>query len=162
MVEPNLVVEVNMRLIRTILSWALALFLIAVFVQATIHPLPDPPDGMVKFWDAPGENIVFQTLADNSGYPIFEPTGRVLTGVLELVAAFFLLWPFTRRFGAIVAFLILGGAVAFHLSPWLGVEVPVSLEPGAADDGGGLFALAVASLVASLLIILIHPGKRTD
>ena len=149
-----------MRVIRTILSWALALFLIAVFVQATIHPLPNPPDGMVKFWDAPGENIVFQTLAERSRYPIFEPTGRVLTGVLELIAAFFLLWPITRRFGATISFLILSGAVAFHLSPWLGIEVPVSLDPGADNDGGGLFSLAVASLVASLLIIVIHPGRR--
>jgi hypothetical protein len=162
MIEQGVVVEVIMRLIRTILSWALALFLIAVFVQSTIHPFSAPPEGMVKFWDAPGENIVFQTLAERSGYAIFEPTGRVLTGVLELIAAFFLFWPFTRRFGAIMAFLILGGAVAFHLSSWLGIEVPVSLEPGADDDGGGLFALAVASLVASLLIILVHPGKRTD
>lgn len=149
-----------MRIIQTILSWALALFLIAVFVQATIHPLPDPPAGMVKLWDAPGENIVFATITEKSRYPIFEPTGRVVTAVLELIAAFFLFWPFTRRFGAIISFLILGGAVAMHLSPWLGIEVPVSLEPGAETDGGGLFALAVASLVASLLIILIHPGRR--
>lgn len=151
----------EMRLVRTVLSWALALFLIAVFVQSTIHPLSDPPEGSVKFFDKPGENIIFQTLATNSGYTIFEPTGRFVVGIVELIAALLLLLPFTRRSGAVLSFLILAGAVSLHLSPWLGMEVPTSLEPGAATDGGGLFSLAVASLVASLLIIFLHPGRKS-
>lgn len=151
-----------MGLVRTVLSWALALFLVAVFVQATIHPLADPPPGMVKFLDAPGENIVFATIADRSGYAIFEPTGRVLVGLAELLAAALLLLPFTRRFGAVLAFLILAGAVAFHLSPWLGIEVPVSLDADARTDGGGLFSLAIACLVAALLIIVIHPSRKAE
>ncbi len=151
-----------MRFVRTILSWALALFLIAVFVQATIHPFSPPPEGMTKFWDRPGDNIVFATIAERSGIALFEPAGRVLVGVLELVAAFFLLWPFTRRFGAVIAFLILAGAVGFHLSPWLGWEVATSMEPGAPTDGGGLFSLAIACLVGALLIIMIHPGRAKN
>ena len=80
-----------MRLFRHIVSWALALFLIAMFVQATIHPLPNPPEGMVKFFDPPGENIVFQTIAAKSGISLYEPAGRVVVGLLELVAALFLI-----------------------------------------------------------------------
>ena len=150
-----------MTAIRHILSWALALFLIAMFLQATIHPLPDPPAGSVKFWDAPGENIVFQTLAERSRYPVFEPAGRFFVGVVELLAALLLFAPFTRRLGAVLSALILSGAVGLHLSPWLGRDVPLSLAPGeAGTDGGALFMLAVAMLVASVLVFVIHPRRR--
>ncbi|KDA03125.1 DoxX family protein [Hyphomonas oceanitis] len=149
-----------MRLFRHLVSWALALFLIVMFVQATIYPLPNPPEGSVKFFDPPGTNIVFQTLAERSGQTLFEPAGRILTGVLELVAALFLLFPFTRRFGAIISATILGAAVAFHLSPWLGREVPLSLARGeTATDGGMLFMLAIIMLVSSLLVLVVHPGR---
>ena len=151
-----------MRLFRHIVSWALALFLIAMFVQATIHPLPNPPEGMVKFFDPPGENIVFQTIAANSGISLYEPAGRVVVGILELLAAFCLLLPITRRFGAFLSAGIVGGAVAMHLSPWLGREIPVSLDPqSTATDGGMLFMLAIVMLVASLLLMVVHPGKNT-
>ncbi|KCZ52494.1 hypothetical protein HY29_04210 [Hyphomonas beringensis] len=150
-----------MRMFRHLVSWALALFLIAMFVQATIYPLPNPPEGSVKFFDPPGENIVFQTIAVNSGVSLFEPTGRVVVGIVELLAALFLLLPMTRRFGAFLSALVLGGAVAMHLSPWLGREIPVSLDPqNTATDGGMLFMLAIVMLVASLLLMVVHPGKQ--
>ncbi|MEO1642855.1 MAG: hypothetical protein AAFR74_05920 [Pseudomonadota bacterium] len=42
----------------------------------------------------------------------------------------------------------------------LGREVPLSLNQGeTATDGGQLFALAIAMLTASLLVLMIHPGK---
>lgn len=152
-----------MALIRTLLSWVLALFLALIFIQANLHPLSDPPAGMVKLFDLPGENIIFQTLAERSGIALFEPTGRLAVAIAELLAALLLILPFTRRAGAILAFLILGAAVGFHLSPWLGIEVPVSLKPGeTGTDGGGLFSLAVASLVAALLVILVHPGRKRE
>ena len=150
-----------MRLFRHIVSWVLALFLIAMFVQATIHPLPNPPEGMVKFFDPPGENIVFQTIAAKSGISLYEPAGRVVVGLLELVAALFLILPMTRRFGAFMSAGVLGGAVAMHLSPWLGREVPVSLDPqNTATDGGMLFMLAIVMLVSSLLLMVVHPGSE--
>ncbi|MEL7127971.1 MAG: hypothetical protein AAGK23_00350 [Pseudomonadota bacterium] len=149
-----------MGVLRHGLSWALSLFLIAMFVQATLHPLPNPPAGSVKFFDLPGENIVFQTLAERSRYDVFEPAGRVVTGILELIAALFLFLPFTRRFGAFLSFLILSGAIGFHLSPWLGREVPTSLANGTvATDGGALFSLAIAMAVASILVMVVHPSR---
>ncbi|MEO0883121.1 MAG: hypothetical protein AAFY34_10340 [Pseudomonadota bacterium] len=150
-----------MQVVRHLVSWALSLFLIAMFLQATVHPLPDPPVGSVKLFDLPGENIVFQTLADRSGYVMFEPTGRVATAMLELLAALFLLFPLTRRFGAFISFLVLSGALVLHLSPWLGREIPVSLDPAnTATDGGLLFTLAVAMIVASVLVMVAHPRRR--
>ncbi len=151
-----------MQLFRHIVSWALALFLIAMFLHATLHPLPNPPEGMVKFFDPPGENIVFQTIASKSGISLYEPAGRVVVGAIELVAALFLFLPMTRRFGAFLSAGILGGAVAMHLSPWLGREVPLSLNPQeTATDGGMLFMLAIVMLVCSLLLMVVHPGTKS-
>lgn len=149
-----------MHLVRVILSWILALGLIFVFLQATLHPFGDPPAGSVKLWDAPGENIVFQTLSDKSGIGLFEPAGRVGVAVIELFAALMLLLPWTRRFGAFIAACTLGAAAGLHLSPWLGREIPTSLATGAPGDNQALFMLAVAMFVASVLLIFVHPGKH--
>jgi len=149
-----------MRAMRQLGSWGLALFLIFMFVQATIHPLPNPPEGAVKLFDPPGQNIVFATLAAKTQIPLFEPTGRVLVAIAELIAALLLLLPMTRRTGAGLSFLILAGAVAFHLMPnVLGREVPLSLN-GTATDGGALFALAIAMLAASALLFVVHPARK--
>ena len=152
-----------MRFIQTVLSWLLALFLIAAFIQSNIYPLgsPDEAAGQIKLWDSAGDNIVFQTLANQSGYALFEPAGRFVTGAIELFAVLMLLLPWTRRFGAIIASIVLAAATALHMSPWLGREVPLSLDPAeAGTDGGMLFMLAIAMLVASFLLIIIHPGRK--
>jgi len=149
-----------MRIFRHLISWALALFLIAMFIQANFAPLPDPQEGSIKLFDAPGQNIVFQTIADRSGVSLFEPAGRFVIAVVELIAAFFLLLPVTRRFGAALAALVCGAAITFHLSPWLGRDVPLSLDPAnTATDGGQLFMLSILMLVASLLVMVVHPGR---
>ena len=84
----------------------------------------------------------------------------MVVAIGELLAALLLLLPFTRRLGAILSFLILAAAVAFHLMPdVLGREVPLSLAAGAETDGGQLFALAIAMLAASMLLIVVHPGR---
>lgn len=149
-----------MRIFRHLISWALALFLVAMFVQANISPLPDPQEGSIKLFDAPGQNIVFQTIAERSGVSLFEPAGRFVIAIVELMAAIFLLLPFSRRFGAALAALVSGLAISFHLSPWLGRDIPVSLDPSNTQtDGGQLFMLAIVMLVASLLVLVVHPGR---
>ncbi|MEO1554149.1 MAG: hypothetical protein AAFR82_09440 [Pseudomonadota bacterium] len=149
-----------MRAMRHLGSWGLALFLIFMFVQATIHPLPNPPAGSVKLFDPAGQNIVFATLAQNTGIALFEPTGRVVVALGELLAAFLLLLPFTRRLGAVLSFVILAAAVALHMMPnILGREIPLSLDANAGTDGGQLFALAIAMLAASMLLMVVHPGR---
>lgn len=150
-----------MRTVRQVASWALALFLVFMYLQATIHPLPNPPVGSVKFFDLPGENIVFSVLAEKSGYVMFEPTGRFFVGIMELLTAALLVFPFTRRFGGFLSCMILFGAVSLHMSSWLGREIPLSLAPGETlTDNGALFALAIAMLVASILVIVVHPGRK--
>ncbi|MGF2565618.1 hypothetical protein ACQUWZ_27620, partial [Ralstonia pseudosolanacearum] len=63
-------------------------------------------------------------IAARSGVGLFEPVMRYVTGAAEVVAAALLLYPRTRSRGAMLALLIVVGALAMHLSPWLGVQVP--------------------------------------
>lgn len=150
-----------MRGIRVLASWILALFLIFMYLQATLHPLPNPSAGEVKLFDRAGENIVFATMAAKTGLDWLEPGGRVLVAAAELFAVFLLLIPPFRKTGAILSALILVGAVMAHLSPdILGREVPTTLDPTNPDtDGGALFALAIAMLTASLLLFVVHPSR---
>ena len=96
--------------------------------------------GVQKF-DA--ENIVFETIAERSGLGFFEPHVRMMTGVAELLSAVLLLVPKTRLLGALAGTGVLLGAIGFHLSPWLGINVP--------EVGHFLFFVAVAMLILSLV-----------
>ncbi len=152
-----------MRAMRLLGSWGLALFLVFMFLQATIHPLELTRDaeGSVKLFDPPGQNIVFATIAEKTQIQLVEPTGRVIVAIAELLAALLLLLPMTRRTGAGLSFLILAGAVAAHSMPnVLGREIPATLGSTTETDGGQLFALAIAMLAASMLLYVIHPRKR--
>lgn len=145
-----------MRLFRQAVSWGLALALAAMFLHLTLHPWPAPVPGDVKFFDPPGQHSVFAALAQKSGITLFEPAGRFVAGVLELIAAMLILLPFSRRFGAVIAVLIYGTGVALHLSPWLGREVAL---PDGTMDGGTHFLVAVILLALSLLLLVVHPGR---
>ncbi|MEM6626537.1 MAG: hypothetical protein AAF719_07520 [Pseudomonadota bacterium] len=136
-----------MRGLRQMLSWVLAIFLVVMFLMLADTKL---------LVDASGENVIFATIAERSGIPLFEPTGRYAVGVAEAVTALLIALPFTRRFGAFLAFCITAAAVGFHVSPWLGVEAPTAIG-GADTDGGELFNLALALLAASVLLVFVHP-----
>jgi hypothetical protein len=147
-----------MAAFRLIASWVLALVLIAFFLHVTLHPWPDPTPGYVKFYDAPGDHVVFSAIAAGSGITLFEPAGRFVAGVLELLAALLILIPISRRAGAGLAALLLGAGVAIHLSPWLGRELPL---PEGGTDGGTHFLVYVVFLVFSLLLMVVHPVERS-
>lgn len=89
------------------------------------------------------ENNIFATIAQRSGLEIFEPWLRMVTGAMELLAAVLLIIPVTRKLGAALGTIIMVGAVGFHLSPWLGIEVE--------GMGKGLFYVAVVMLAATVL-----------
>jgi len=101
--------------------------------------------GVQKFG---AENIVFETIAENSGISLFEPVIRMLTGVAEITTALLILIPRTRLLGAFAGLGVLAGAIGFHISPWLGINVP--------GIGHGLFfvALGLTALTAILFILL--------
>lgn len=97
-------------------------------------------------------NPIFSIIAERSGISLFEPVIRMLTGVAELAVAALVLIPRTRLLGALGGVGVVVGAVVFHLSPWLGINVP--------GIGHGLFitALVLLALSAALFLILRKQG----
>ena len=97
-------------------------------------------------------NPIFSVIAERSGISLFEPVIRMLTGVAELAVAVLVLIPRTRLLGALGGVGVVVGAVGFHLSPWLGINVP--------GIGHGLFitALVLLALSAALFLMLRKEG----
>lgn len=124
---------------QTIVAFVLSLYISFVFVQSLFFK-----------WTGSEESIfIFATLRDWSGIGLFEPFGRWFIGFSELIAALLLLFvPRGRMWGAGMAFVIISGAIFFHLFTPLGVEIK--------GDGGLLFALACGVWLSSVAILVIH------
>ena len=90
-----------------------------------------------KFTGAPESVYIFTTVG-------MEPWGRIGSGIVELLAAIFLLAKRTAWLGALLALGTISGAIFFHLTS-LGIEVQ--------GDGGFLFILACVVFVSSLIIL---------
>lgn len=103
-------------------------------------------------------NPIFSYIAAASGIGLFEPVIRLAVGVSEIVAALLiLLATFTGRLrgvGALLSAGATGGALAFHLSPWLGINAPVAFAPGGGYEFSPmLFMMAVPFFVLSLVLV---------
>ena len=99
-------------------------------------------------------NPIFSIIADRSGISLFEPVIRMLTGVAELGTALLILIPRTRLLGAFAGLGVLIGAIGFHLSPWLGINVP--------GIGHGLFITAVIMLVLTAVLFQRLRKEKTS
>jgi hypothetical protein len=151
-------------MMERVLSWALGLTLavllfVVVFVQMT-GPTPNP---------------IFGIIAARSHIGLVEPFGRYLVALAEVVALGLAVYPRTRVRGAQLAIAIAVGAVALHLSPWLGIElqqgpaVAQALAQGksAADiaamglptDKGAMFLLSMAIMVLAAGTVFVEQAK---
>jgi len=107
--------------------------------------------GVQKFG---AENIIFETIASRSGIGFFEPYLRLFIGFIELATVLLLLIPRTRKIGGLTGTVILLGAIGFHLSPWLGINVPTV--------GHFLFITAVIMLIMSFInLVLLHKAQSS-
>ena len=122
-----------------VLRWILAVLLAAFFAFM----------GVQKFG---ADNVIFTTIAERSGIALFEPVVRVITGVVEILAAVLLLVPKMRTNGARIGLLILLGAIGFHLSPWLGICVEGMSK--------SLFMMAIGGLILTLAVLLLERISR--
>lgn len=129
---------------------AMAVFMAAVFLDSLRYKFANAPqtqtifgalDGWAGSWGAPG---------------LFARTGlfsQYVIGAIELVASALLLigiWPGLRHLqaaGALAGFLVMAGAVSFHLF------TPLGIDPN--KDGGGLFRAAVANLLFAVLLLAL-------
>ena len=93
-----------------------------------------------KFTGAPESVYIFTKVG-------LEPWGRYASGMVELFAAILLLFPRTAWEGALLAAGVMVGAIGSHLTK-LGIVVQ--------DDGGLLFALALAVFISALVTLFIH------
>jgi hypothetical protein len=147
--------EAIMRGMRLMVSWVLALSLALILLGIADQTL---------FPSTPARNVVFPLLARNSGIPLWEPTGRFVVGLLDVLAALLVFVPFTRRAGAILAVLIcLGAIVSYWL--WLtpGELGAIPVEIGSIEtDGAALAYLTLGLLAGAVLLIFIHPGKARN
>lgn len=151
-------------MMERVLSWALGLtlavlLLIVAFLQMS-GPTPNP---------------VFGLLAARSHIGLFEPWGRYLVVLLEVVALLGVVYPKTRSQGALVALVVSLAAIVLHLSPWLGVQLPQGAAVSQAlaqgktaaqiaamnlpTDKGGLFLLALAIAVLSAGTMFVEKAK---
>lgn len=116
-----------------IISWICRIVVAVILLQTLFF----------KFTGAEESKYIFTTLLG----PDLEALGRIGSGVVELIAAILLVLPRTAWLGAFIALGTISGAIMSHLT-MLGIVVK--------DDGGLLFALAVAVFVLSAVVLLIH------
>lgn len=149
-----------MREARTLGSWAIALFLAAMLIWVAVDTLA-PAAGT--------KNHLFPLFAETSGIAYFDPTGRFVIGGLEVIAALLIFVPATRRVGAVLGLLLTAGLAALVVQlMMLGLQIPVDTvgEGGVvtttSSDASALFYLIVGLLVASLVLVVIHPGAGDE
>ena len=147
-----------------VLSWAMGLALAVLLLVVAFLQLSGPTP-----------NPIFGLIAARSHIGLFEPVGRYLVVLLEVVALLGVVYPKTRARAAILALVISLGAVVLHLSPWLGVALPqgaavsqaLAAGKSAADiaamnlptDKGGLFMLDLAIVVLSAGTMFVEKAK---
>jgi hypothetical protein len=138
-----------MKQVLSAVPHALALLVAGVFLDSLRY----------KFTNHPNTQVIFGKLdawSSSLGAPGLFASGGLFSqyviGSAELAAAVLLLagiLPRSRVFqglGGLIAFMIMTGAVFFHLF------TPLSTDPN--NDGGGLFVAAVLVWFASLTLVL--------
>jgi uncharacterized membrane protein YphA (DoxX/SURF4 family) len=115
---------------KIIFSWVLQI-LAAIILLQTLY---------FKFTGHPESVALFTKLG-------VEPWGRILTGILELIASILLLIPATIVFGAVMGLGLMLGALISHIAI-IGIE--------SQGDGGQLFLLALLVLTSCIFILFIH------
>lgn len=130
--------------------YALIAYVVFVFVQSLVF----------KFSGSEQTDIIFSTIAQwmttvglDFIAPTFESIGGYAVGGTELIASFLLIIPATRRLGAALGFVVISGAIFFHLGTPLGVDRVIN-EAGD-TDGGVLFFMACGVWLSCLLIFIL-------
>ena len=139
--------ERKMATIRSIVDWACRIVAALILLQTLFF----------KFTAAPESVYIFTKLGTFiHGFAPFisvgaaEVSGRIGSGVMELIAAIGLLTPRFVWAGAALAMAATAGAIMSHLS-FLGIEVQ--------GDKGLLFALALTVFAASGVALLLHRSQ---
>ena len=116
------------------IAYTIARFLAAIIMFQTLY---------FKFTGAPESMYIFEKCG-------MEPEGRLMVGILELVASVLLVLPPTAWIGGLLGAGLMAGALGLHLTI-LGIEVM--------GDGGYLFLLALLVFICCIYVIFVQRNK---
>ena len=141
------------------LPWILVVYIAFVFIQSLFF----------KFSGSEETVIIFNTISDwMAGTGVltwaaepFRAVGGNAVGITELVASILLFIPRTRVWGALIAIVVISGAIFFHLFTPLGVVR--TIDAAGNTDGGVLFFMACGVWIASAALLYLNraqlPGR---
>ena len=141
------------------LPWILVVYIAFVFIQSLFF----------KFSGSEETVIIFNTISDwmaGTGALAwaaepFRAVGGNAVGITELVASILLFIPRTRVWGALIAMVVISGAIFFHLFTPLGVVR--TIDAAGNTDGGVLFFMACGVWIASAALLYLNraqlPGR---
>jgi putative oxidoreductase len=127
-----------------ILSWACRIVAAIILLQTLFFKFTAAPESIYIFTKLGVFIHTYVPLASISGV---EVSGRIGSGIMELIAAVLLLTPRFVWAGAVLAMAATGGAIVSHLT-FLGIEVQ--------GDKGLLFFLAITVFVTSGMALFLH------
>src|SRR5450755_3375550 len=130
-----------------ILSWTCRIIAATILLQTLFFKFTAAPESVYIFTKL---GTFIHAYIPFASVKAMEVSGRIGSGVMELIAAILLLAPPFVWAGAILAMAATAGAIASHLT-FLGIEVQ--------GDKGLLFALAVIVFLASAVALYLHRGQ---
>ncbi|OED36671.1 hypothetical protein AB833_26320 [Chromatiales bacterium (ex Bugula neritina AB1)] len=155
-------------IVRAVISWAIALWACRVFLQSlpykySLHPDTQHIFGTIGEWISGFLGPAIGNAFSNFGSYVVG-TFELATSVVLLVPA--VLWVLRKALGkptsgirakyhtigGLMAAMVMGGAVFFHLFSPLGIEV---LHEGE-NDGGSLFYAALSILIGGITLFFVN------
>src|SRR5712692_10499812 len=127
-----------------VFSWICRIVAAIILLQTLFFKFTAAPESVYIFTKL---GTFIHTYIPLASISAVEVSGRIGSGIMELIAAVLLLTPRFVWAGAILAMAATGGAIVSHLT-FLGIEVQ--------GDKGLLFFLAVAVLVTSAIALFLH------
>lgn len=127
-----------MNRILKLLAWPASLFVAYIFLWYEQYKLTGDP----------GSVALFEKLTDGFWLHGYEKPARLGVASAEITASILILLPWTRLYGGILAFIIISGALFFHLVYPLGID-PIG-------DGGQLFTHAVEVWLCAAFVLLAY------
>jgi len=127
-----------------IVSWICRVVAAIILLQTLFFKFTAAPESVYIFTKL---GAFIHTYVPFASISTLEVSGRIGSGIMELIAALLLLTPRFVWAGAILAMAATGGAIVSHLT-FLGIEVQ--------GDKGLLFFLAIAVIVTSAIALFLH------
>jgi hypothetical protein len=127
-----------------VFSWVCRIVASIILLQTLFFKFTAAPESVYIFTKL---GTFIHTYLPFASIGTVEVSGRIGSGIMELIAAVLLLAPRFVWAGAILAMAATGGAIVSHLT-FLGIEIQ--------QDKGLLFFLAIAVLVTSVIALFLH------